>query len=85
MLTMKKTCGIVCLTIGSFFTLKKLWQLFIFPNPKKDLEKKKISKVLFFPDKVQACTKYFMEMNGCLNLSCKFSHNPETSTAHLLK
>ena len=37
-----------------------------------------ITEVLFFPDRLIACKDYFIGEHGCSNLSCSFTHEPNS-------
>lgn len=36
--------------------------------------KKKIRKVIFFPEKIIACNDYFDKVEGCVRTRCEYSH-----------
>jgi len=42
-------------------------------------------QVLFFPDSQVACRDEFTRRYGCTNQRCRFSHDPQTAYAQLLR
>ena len=41
--------------------------------------------VLFFPDNEVACRTHFTQLYGCANQRCRFSHDPRSAYAQLLR